>query len=108
MASPHVLIPAFSKVLPAEFRERVFEPAFADLVVAESDIQGKTQGPLLRLANRVLFTVNCLRLGVPQIFWYRERPTRVAGRVAATLVVVVLVLFFLTTRITYETTAGVN
>lgn len=54
---------AIGRLLPREFRERVFEPALSDLAPDDS---------------RVLFCADCLRLGLPLFVWRRGRPTRMA------------------------------
>ena len=106
MANQHVLIPALARILPEPFRKRVFEPAFADLMVEEAGAQGERRGAVGRLANRILFLMSCFRLGVPQIFWYRGRPTRLTGRVVAALAVLILVAVFISTRISYDQVAA--
>jgi hypothetical protein len=76
----------FAHLLPRGFRERVFEPALADIRLNEAD------GTRRRWARAVL-VVECLRLGIPQHLWRRGRPTRaaVALGVAAIIVLVVAV-----------------
>jgi hypothetical protein len=106
MANSHILIPALARLLPDVFRERVFDPAFADLIVEEAGQGGTTPRFMPRYGQRILFILNCLRLGVPQLFWYRGRPTRLTGRVAAAFVVVFLVVVFIATRVSYPAVAS--
>lgn len=70
-----------ARVLPREFRERVFEPALADLRLDEA-----THGR--RDWARVTLVLECLRIGLPQYLWRRRRPTRAALLLGATAVVV--------------------
>jgi hypothetical protein len=70
-----------ARMLPREFRERVFEPALADLHLDEA-------GLVARRWARVLLALECLRIGLPQHFWRRHRPTRAAVILVATAFVV--------------------
>jgi hypothetical protein len=75
-------------LLPTEFRERVFEPALVDL---QLDEQEPSRGSRRALA-RAMFAAECLRVGVPQFFWYRRRPTRLTlGLVGAIVVAMIIV-----------------
>jgi hypothetical protein len=73
-----------SRLLPSEFRVRVFEPAVADLHLDESE-----QG--LRRWARLALAIECLRIGLPQHLWRRRRPTRFAVAVGVAAIVVALV-----------------
>jgi len=75
------LLRRFARVLPREFRERVFEPALADLRIGES------AAPNNGFA-RVLLLLECLRIGLPQHVWRRGRPTRLGLTLACALLVV--------------------
>ena len=86
-------LPAWTRVLPGEFRERVVEPAWADLRLAERSGTTWTRA----LAARAILILECARIGLPQHFWYHGRPTR-AARVG---LVVVAVLMMLAMRIMY-------
>jgi hypothetical protein len=59
------------RLLPSEFRQRVFEPALADLRLDEAGPGARSNHVLARIA----LVAESLRLGVPQFFWYRRRPT---------------------------------
>jgi hypothetical protein len=59
------MLALFARLLPREFRERVFEPALGDLRLEQRG----------RLAM-ALFVLECLRIGLPQQIWHRGRPTR--------------------------------
>lgn len=78
-----------ARVLPREFRERVLEPALADLRIANS-------GAPRRLA-KMLLVAECLRIGLPQHFWRRGRPTRLG----VTVVCALMVAGFVTMRLRY-------
>ncbi|HEV8410474.1 MAG TPA: hypothetical protein VGQ30_08190 [Gemmatimonadaceae bacterium] len=65
------MLVACARALPREFRERVFEPALADIRLA--DAGGKPR----RWARAVL-VVECARLGLPRHIWQHGRPTRAA------------------------------
>jgi len=80
---------AFARILPREFRERVFEPAWADILLDEHSAGG---GPASFRARFVLF-LECLRLGIPQMVWQHGRLTLLARRgVVAAAVIVGLML----------------
>ena len=80
---------AFARLLPREFRERVFEPALADIRLDESTLR--------RPFARAILVVECVRLGVPQHVWRRGRPT-----IAAVALVVALALSaFVVVRLRY-------
>jgi len=70
-----------SRVLPREFRERVFEPALADLRLDEAESRA---GRWARLA----LAAECLRVGLPQYFWRRRRPTRITLALGLAAIVV--------------------
>jgi hypothetical protein len=89
MALRNWILRALSRLLPEEFRERVFEPALADLEHDErsSRVRRSTQW----LAMTVLIA-ECLRLGVPQLVWRRGRPTRLGiGMLAVILLLALLI-----------------
>jgi hypothetical protein len=70
------------RLLPKEFRERVLEPALADLRLDEH-ASPHTRG--WHLIARGMLMIECVRLGVPQLVWRRGRPTRLG--VIAVLVI---------------------
>ena len=74
----------FARVLPREFRERVFEPALADLQLGEA---AGTRRPWAR----TMLALECLRIGLPQYLWRRSRPTRTAVALGVAAIVVTLV-----------------
>ena len=94
MAHSKPLVLALSRVLPREFRERVFEPACTDLIL-EHHSDGYTNARALRA--QLVIALECLRIGLPQFLWHHGRPTRAArlGFVA------VAVVAFLVMRIMY-------
>jgi hypothetical protein len=77
-----------ARLLPREFRERVFEPALVDLQLEEADPARRSN----RALARVVLVGECLRLGVPQYFWYRHRPTRLTMGLVAVFVVAMIVV----------------
>jgi hypothetical protein len=78
-----------ARALPREFRERVFEPALADIQLDELTAR--------RPLARAILIVECLRLGMPRHFWRKGRPT--AATVA--LVVVLLLGALVRARLSY-------
>jgi hypothetical protein len=74
----------FARALPREFRDRVFEPALADLRLDEA-------GGERRRWARVTLALECMRLGLPQYLWRRRRPTRAAIALGVGAIVVTLV-----------------
>jgi hypothetical protein len=77
-----------ARLLPREFRERVFEPALVDLQLEEADPARRSS----RTLARVVLVAECLRLGVPQYFWYRRRPTRLTMGLVAVFVAAMIVV----------------
>jgi hypothetical protein len=69
----HRLIRAFARMLPRHFRERVFEPALADLRL-EEHARGDARGGL---TPRLLLILQCLRVALPLLVWRHNRPTRI-------------------------------
>lgn len=81
-----------ARLLPSKFRERVFEPALIDLQLEETDpVRGSH-----RTFARMALIAECLRLGVPQFFWYRRRPTRLTMGLVGLFVVATIVVQRLT------------
>jgi len=82
------------RLLPSEVRERVFEPAFADLMRDELTVSQRPARASFGLRATGM-CLRCLPIAVPQIFLKRGRLTRF-GRasmwVAAVLVTVALVV----------------
>jgi hypothetical protein len=77
------LLRGLARVLPREFRERVFEPALADIQLDEVT----TPRPFAR----TILLVECFRLGMRQHLWHRGRPTGIAVALVVMLVVGALV-----------------
>ena len=75
MRRSETLLGVFARVLPREFRERVFEPAVADLLLAE---HAQALGKPARWRARAGLIAACLRIGLPRLIWSRGRPTRFA------------------------------
>jgi hypothetical protein len=90
-------LPWLARCLPRPFRERVVEPAYADLLLEEQNGVRTAD----RLAARGVFLVECLRLGLPAWLWWRGRPTRLFRGVAAAVVLVVIAIWIVATRISY-------
>jgi hypothetical protein len=98
MAGSGVILRALARVLPGEFRQRVFEPALADLLFEEAR---STTGRSRRWLAGVALVGECLRLGIPQLVWRRGRPTRFGTALVAAMLVTALVI----QRINYSATA---
>ena len=75
MRRSETLLGVFARVLPREFRERVFEPAVADLLLAE---HAQAPGNPARWCARAGLVGACLSVGLPRLIWSRGRPTRFA------------------------------
>jgi hypothetical protein len=90
MAISERLLHACARLLPKEFRERVFEPALADL---EFDERTGRRRPFAR----AIFLAECLRIGLRQHLWRRGRLTAAAVALLVALAVGALVV----TRLRY-------
>ena len=89
MAPEDAVLRAFARLLPAEFRDRVFEPALADLRLNERET---IASPGARLTARLVIIAECARLGMPQLLWRRGRPTRLGGALLAAVVISALLV----------------
>jgi hypothetical protein len=87
MATEEKILRALARLLPRDFRERVFEPALADL---RRDSLRRT--PWRQRCAQLLFAVECLRLGAARHVWHRGRFTRLGTAVLAILLVSALVI----------------
>jgi hypothetical protein len=74
MAVSDEVLRTFARMLPHDFRERVFEPAYADLILDE---QAGDHGQR-RWTVRVRLVAECVRVGIPLLVWRRGKPTRFA------------------------------
>ena len=85
------LLALLRRLVPREFRERVVEPAWADLALEEHASPPRLAGALLA---RVILVLECLRLGLPTLVWNRGRLTRFAraGLVVMLLIVTALLI----------------
>jgi hypothetical protein len=88
MADSDRLVRLISHALPRELRERVFEPALADLRLREAE--GSERLP--RWLARLILLLECVRLSIPRAFWRRGRPTRLAIGLLVTLTLFRLLL----------------
>lgn len=89
MARKDAALQAFARLLPGEFRERVFEPTLMDLWLDEDGMDAR---PSRRWVARLVIIAECLRLGIPQLVWRRGHPTRLGGALLATMLVVALLV----------------
>ena len=100
MASqPNSPLPLVARLLPRPFRERVVEPAYADLLLDQDRAHGGTAG---RLAARGVFALECCRLGLPAWLWWRGRPTRFSQGMAAILALFALLIWIVATQLSYS------
>ena len=91
-----------SRVLPGEFRERVFVPAFADYMLDYGpDGPSRGHGAIGRIAAGVVLWLEVVRLAIPSYFWYRGRLTRVGVASLAGLIGVAAFIV-LVTNIQYD------
>lgn len=75
-----------SRLLPSDFRERVFTPAFADyLLDADDGRPPRSLDPERALAALVLW-IETLRLVLPRYFWSNGRFTRLGVVVVVALI----------------------
>ena len=72
-----------ARILPREFRERVFEPALSDIQLDDASVR--------RPLARAILIVECVRLAIPQYFWRGRRPTKLAVGLIVVLVLGTLV-----------------
>jgi hypothetical protein len=95
---------SLGRLLPADVRERLFDPAFADLTHAWLTATEKpTSG--IPFGLRVLVTyMGCLSISVPRLFYRRRRLTRLS-RVAVWALSVLAVVAAVVMRMT-EVYAG--
>ena len=102
MALSDRLVRAFARLLPKEFRERVFEPAWADILLEEREAGGDRRGAL---RTRCVVVLECLRLGLPQLLWHHGQLTRLGRRGATALAVIAALLLLM--RVSYAGGPGV-
>lgn len=81
-----VALQLVTRLLPREFRRRVFEPAFADLRIEEQRA-GRSRSPA---AARLWLALDCFRLGLPLFVWQRRRPTRLGLAIVLAVTIVAL------------------
>ena len=72
--SDHRALRTFAKLLPTEFRERVFDPALAEIELHERLHPDERTTPW---ASRAVLVIECLRLSSPQLIWSHGRITRI-------------------------------
>lgn len=100
MARKDAALRIFARLLPADFRERVFEPALTDLWLEEGGMDARATR---RWGARLVIIAESLRLGLPQFVWRHGRPTRLGGGLVAVMLVVALLI----QRHNYVRAAGV-
>ena len=89
MAPRNLILRALPRLLPQEFRERVLEPALADVEHEERSSRVRRSRRWLALT---ILIAECLRLGVPQFVWRRGRPTRLGLSVLAVILLLILLI----------------
>jgi hypothetical protein len=90
---------ALGRLLPAETRERLFDPAFADLPRAWLTTPAGARVPFPIAVIGIW--LDCLARGVPWLFVPRRPLTRVGRVCLAGTVVVTIIVVVLVTRIEY-------
>jgi len=83
------LLGCFARLLPRELRERVFEPALADL---HFDERSHRRGRWRRVASRLILVAECVRLVASRLVWRRRRPTRLSLAFLLALALVALAI----------------
>jgi hypothetical protein len=89
MARSDWVLHSFARLLPKEFRERVFEPAWADIRLEERQAAAPRR---TMWGARLVLVAECMRLAVPQLVWRRGRPTRLAAAMFVLIAVVSLLV----------------
>lgn len=90
-----------ARILPRHIRERVFEPAFADLLLDDDESElPANRRQLVRFSATIVLVAESFRLALPAYFWYRGRVTRL-GRTVAVLLLSSTVIVVLLTRLPY-------
>ncbi len=86
-------LPAAARVLPAPLRERLFTPAYYDLLASAAGSSRRAAWRYLGIVGLILDT---LRVGMPRLAWVTlRRSRRVQISVAVVLLVVVSVFLVL-------------
>lgn len=90
------VLEGFARLLPRAFREQVFEPALADLVLTHRAEQARRPGAFAQLA----LIASCLWVLLVQIAWRQITPRRPV-RLARTVVLAVLLAWYVILRTHY-------
>ncbi len=82
------LLPLLVRIFPREFRERVVEPAYNDLLAEELAVEHdrKHLPTPYRTWSRVGLVLSCFRVGLPRFFWNAGRPTVLTNLITLALV----------------------
>ena len=92
------------RFLPREFRDRVVEPAYNDLLAEElADLESFVAH---RAWSRVRFSFSCLRVGAPQLFWNRGRPTVLASSLAFVFAGIGILMWVVSVTASYAVQPG--
>lgn len=94
--SNRTVLEGFARLLPRTFRERVFDPALADLVLTHRAEQARRPGALAQLA----LVACCTWVLVSQIAWRQITPRRPV-RLVRTVALAVLLASYLIFRTRY-------
>jgi hypothetical protein len=89
MVDSHSLLRAFGRLLPRQFRDRVFEPALADL---ELELRLSTTPRWKKSLAVAILIGESLRIGVPYFVWQRGRPTRFGAALLASILIATLLV----------------
>lgn len=83
------MLRAFGRLLPKEFRERVWTPAWEELRGGE--LSRGARWPA-KLAGRAILFAEGIRLGMPQYVWRRGRLTGAGKAILVVLLLAALVI----------------
>ncbi|MEE9207336.1 MAG: hypothetical protein V3U67_03000 [Gemmatimonadota bacterium] len=95
-----------ARLLPRHIRERVFEPAYADLLLDDHEAQlSSSRRRFKRMSASVVLAAESFRVGLPTYFWHRGRVTRL-GKTVALVLLSSTVIVALLTRLQYGPAGG--
>ena len=101
---PFSLLGLVVRILPREFRERVVEPAYNDLLAEEVAVSrgGKNVPVPYRAWSRIGLVLSCFGVGLPRFFWNAGRPTILTNLIVLTLVFFGVLVFVVGPQVVYS------
>ena len=97
------LVGLLVRILPREFRERVVEPAYNDLLAEELAVarNGKNLPAPYRTWSRVGFVLSSFGVGMPRFFWRAGKPTVLTNLIALTLIFMGVLVLVVGSQVVY-------